>query len=87
MSCLTPVLDATPALHAALVARGRAGAVANGTGSRYRCGQRSDSCVKLKPPAARFGIGSKRVGVSFQDARRDGQESRARKAALPFRHA
>jgi hypothetical protein len=82
------VLDATTALHAALVADA-AGAVADGTGSRYRCGHRSSSCVKLKPPAARrFGIGSERVGVSFQDARRDdGQKSRARKAALPFRHA
>jgi hypothetical protein len=83
------VLDATPALHAALVAYRRAGAVADGTGSRYRCGHRSNSCVKLKSPAARrFGMGSERVGVSFQDARRDDrQELRARKASLPFRHA
>jgi len=59
------VLDAAPAVDAALVAESRAGAVANGTGSRYRCGHRSTSCVKLKSPAARrFGIGSERVGVS-----------------------
>jgi hypothetical protein len=79
------VLAAPPALHAALVADG-AGAVADGTGSRYRCGHRSNSCVKLKPPAARrSGIGSERVGVSFQDARRDdGRESHARKAPLRF---
>jgi hypothetical protein len=53
------VLDATPAVHAALVADGREGTVADGTGSRHRCGHRSNSCVKLKSPAARrFGIGA-----------------------------
>jgi hypothetical protein len=47
------VLDAPPALHAALVADGWEGTVANGTGSRHRCGHRGNSWVKLKSPAAR----------------------------------
>jgi hypothetical protein len=50
---LTRVLDASPALHAALVADGWEGAVAKRTGARYRCGRHSASCVKLKSPAAR----------------------------------
>ena len=49
----TPVLDATPALHAALVADGWEGTVAKRTTGRYRCGKRSDAWVKLKSPAAR----------------------------------
>jgi ATP-dependent DNA ligase len=52
------VLDATPALPVALVADGWEGAVANGTGSRYRCGHRSNSWVKLKSPAAREATGA-----------------------------
>ena len=50
---LTPVLDASPALHAALVADGWEGTVAKRTSGRYRCGHRSQSWVKLKSPAAR----------------------------------
>ena len=50
---LTPVLDASPALHAALVADGWEGTVAKRTSGRYRCGHRSTSWVKLKSPAAR----------------------------------
>jgi bifunctional non-homologous end joining protein LigD len=50
---LTPVLDASPALHAALVADGWEGTVAKRTNGRYRCGHRSSSWVKLKSPAAR----------------------------------
>jgi ATP-dependent DNA ligase len=50
---VTPVLDASSALHAALVADGWEGTVAKRTGGRYRCGHRSVSWVKLKSPAAR----------------------------------
>jgi ATP-dependent DNA ligase len=50
---LAPVLDASPALHAALVADGWEGTVAKRTNGRYRCGHRSSSWVKLKSPAAR----------------------------------
>jgi hypothetical protein len=35
----TPVLDATPALNATLVADDREGTVAKASGSHYRCGQ------------------------------------------------
>ena len=50
---LTPVLEASPALHAALVADGWEGTVAKRTTGRYRCGHRSASWVKLKSPAPR----------------------------------
>jgi hypothetical protein len=50
---LTPVLDATAALHAALVADGWEGTVAKRTSGRCRCGHRSNSSVKLKSSAAR----------------------------------
>jgi bifunctional non-homologous end joining protein LigD len=50
---LTPGIEASPALHAALVADGWEGPVAKRTGSCYRCGHRSASWVKLKSPAAR----------------------------------
>jgi ATP-dependent DNA ligase len=40
---LTPVLDVTPAFHAALVADGWEGTVAKRTTRRYRCGHRSGS--------------------------------------------
>ena len=50
---LTPVLEASAALHAALVADGWEGTVAKRTTGRYRCGHRSASWVKLKSPAPR----------------------------------
>jgi bifunctional non-homologous end joining protein LigD len=50
---LTPVLDASPAFHAPLIADGWEGTVAKRAGARYRCGHRSNSWVKLKSPAAR----------------------------------
>jgi bifunctional non-homologous end joining protein LigD len=50
---LTPVLEATPALNAALVADGWEGTVAKRTSGRYRCAHRSNAWVKLKSPAAR----------------------------------
>ena len=50
---LTTVLEASPALHAALVADGWEGTVAKRTAGRYRCGKRSNAWVKLKSPATR----------------------------------
>jgi bifunctional non-homologous end joining protein LigD len=50
---LTPVIEASPAVHAALIADGWEGTVAKRTGGRYRCGHRSNAWVKLKSPAAR----------------------------------
>ena len=50
---LTPVIDVSPTLHAALVADGWEGTVAKRTTGRYRCGHRSNSWMKLKSPAAR----------------------------------
>ena len=49
---LTPVLDATRAVHDALVADGWEGTVAKRVTSRYRCGRRTSAWIKLKSPAA-----------------------------------
>jgi bifunctional non-homologous end joining protein LigD len=49
---LTPILDATSAVHDALVADGWEGTVAKRIGGRYRCGRRTNAWVKLKSPAA-----------------------------------
>ena len=49
---MTPVLEATVAVHDALVADGWEGTVAKQTESRYRCGRRTSAWIKLKSPAA-----------------------------------
>jgi bifunctional non-homologous end joining protein LigD len=49
---ITPILEATPAVHDALVADGWEGTVVKDAASRYRCGRRSAGWVKLKSPAA-----------------------------------
>ncbi|MGN6171333.1 MAG: hypothetical protein ACTHQQ_24670 [Solirubrobacteraceae bacterium] len=50
---LTPVLEASPVMHAALVADGWESTAAKRTSGRYRSGRRSNAWVKLKSPAAR----------------------------------
>lgn len=49
---VTPILDASWAVHDALVRDGWEGTVAKHVGGRYRCGRRTPSWVKLKSPAA-----------------------------------
>jgi bifunctional non-homologous end joining protein LigD len=49
---ITPILEATNAVHEALVADGWEGTVAKDVTSRYRCGRRSGAWLKLKSPAA-----------------------------------
>jgi bifunctional non-homologous end joining protein LigD len=49
---ITPVLDATAAVHDALVADGWEGTVAKRISGRYRCGRRTTAWIKLKSPAA-----------------------------------
>jgi ATP-dependent DNA ligase len=49
---LTGVLDATAAVHDALVADGWEGTVAKRISGRYRCGRRTNAWIKLKSPAA-----------------------------------
>jgi ATP-dependent DNA ligase len=48
---LTPVLDPSAALHDALVADGWEGTVAKRVSSRYRCGKRTNACLKMKSAA------------------------------------
>lgn len=40
---LSPILDATPELHHALITDGWEGTVAKRTNARYRCGHRSNA--------------------------------------------
>jgi ATP-dependent DNA ligase len=49
---LTPVLDASAAVHDALVRDGWEGSVTKRTSSRYRCGKRTNAWLKIKSPAA-----------------------------------
>lgn len=49
----TPIFDAAPDIHAALVADGWEGTMLKRAGARYVCGKRSQAWVKLKSPAAR----------------------------------
>jgi bifunctional non-homologous end joining protein LigD len=49
---LTPVLDASAAVHDALVRDGWEGTVAKRVSSRYRCGKRTNAWLRLKSPAA-----------------------------------
>ncbi len=49
---LTPIFDASRAVHNALVRDGWEGAVAKHAGGRYRCERRTPAWVKLKSPAA-----------------------------------
>jgi ATP-dependent DNA ligase len=49
---MVPVLEASAAVHDALVGDGWEGTIAKHTLGRYRCGRRTGSWVKLKSPAA-----------------------------------
>ena len=49
---ITPLLEATTAVHEALVADGWEGTVAKRATGRYRCGRRSPDWLKLKSPSA-----------------------------------